>query len=119
MKGQVSIEFMFAIGVMVLFFLGILAVGIQKGTEIRDTRLQLEQEHVCAQIAHAITQAYLGGEGTALRMRAERTITVRDDTSIFVDDVARCRYLGVSAGFNGTGLLEVRNAGSQVVIANV
>ncbi|MBI4149738.1 hypothetical protein HY491_04790 [Candidatus Woesearchaeota archaeon] len=118
MKGQISVEFMFAIGALVLFFLGILAIGAQKNTEIRNTRLQLEQEHACAQIAHAITQAYMSGDGTSLKMRVERTVTVRNDTSIFVDDTVRCRYLGVSSGFNGTGLLEVRNTNNKVVITN-
>ncbi|HIG93631.1 TPA: hypothetical protein HA234_05540, partial [Candidatus Woesearchaeota archaeon] len=73
-KGQAGIEALFAIGVIVILFIGIYAVYNDKSRNLLAVEQELRQREVCVGLANDIVSVFTLGEGTEKTRRLEYNV---------------------------------------------
>ena len=75
-KAQISIEFIFAFGIILLMFLIILGFVVDKRHEIVESEIQLNKENTCLLISSLITSAFVNGDSTIINISIDYNVTI-------------------------------------------
>ena len=75
-KAQISIEFIFAFGIILLMFLIMLGFVVDKRHEISESETQLNKENTCLLISSLITSAFIDGDSTIINVSIDYNITI-------------------------------------------
>lgn len=86
-RGQVSIEFMFSIGVILLLYIIIVFFVFEKNSELRDTESFIDKRTQCFKIAEAVSAVYDSGSGTEASINLKYPIVI-DGNLIQSTDIA-------------------------------
>src|SRR3989344_2401823 len=106
--GQISIEFIFAVGAVLLIFLVILAFSFDKANDIRRFKRENELLDECNKISNAILTATIIGDKGSVIIETSKTINIFDYGLISVSDEeasVECNYIGkidTLVGLSGT-----------------
>lgn len=74
-KAQASIEFMFAIGLIIFIFFFILYFTFERRIEIRDTEKILADKEECNKLADIITMVYITQSNHTFKLEKDATIS--------------------------------------------
>ncbi|MBL7100754.1 MAG: hypothetical protein ISS23_02245 [Nanoarchaeota archaeon] len=74
-KAQTSIEFVFAIGLMIFIFLLIFYFTFERRVEIRDTEKILADKEECNKLVNMITMAYITQSNHTFELKKNATIS--------------------------------------------
>ena len=119
-KAQMSMEFLFAIGLIFLIFLILLIVVFDKQIEISQSKLTLEKLSECQRIANIITALASSNDGTKVEIKTDFYITVTSSGSIFVNDVNTthneviCTYVSNPLNLSLNGQVRLQKNGGVV-----
>lgn len=90
-KSQVAIEFMFAVGVVLLIFISILAINLNRKMAVRSLDNQINMRSECLKLSSSITSAYIADTGLNL------TTKLKYNASVFADDrIISLEYEGIN-----------------------
>jgi len=129
-KSQASLEFLFAIGIVLFIFILILAFNLERKNEVRKLNDKIALQSECFKLSSSITSAYIAGEGFNL------TTKIKYNATVFADDrIASFEYEGIhvycsfpiNSVTNSTtknfeiikGDINIQNINQTVVIKNV
>lgn len=122
---QVSVEFLFAVGLIVFIFIGLLAFNFSRNSDLRDSEEYLEEQNLCLKIASLMTSAYINGDGAGFRLDigdhnasinpASKSIAIGDNKGYcimaFNKYPAKVLDKGTTYHFrNKNGYIEIENA---------
>ncbi len=79
-RGQVSIEIMFSIGVILLLYITIVYFVFEKRSELQDTESFLDKRSECFKVAEAIIAVNDAGPGTRLILDLKYPIIINNNT---------------------------------------
>lgn len=71
-KSQVSVEMMFAISLILMFFLFVVLFSEREQRYIDDLSSYLEERRTCTRLAGAITKAFFMGDGSTIELSIGR-----------------------------------------------
>ncbi|MFH2027838.1 MAG: hypothetical protein ABIJ08_01750 [Nanoarchaeota archaeon] len=89
-RSQAALEFTFAVGVALLIFILIFLFTVNRGSEIRETKLLLEKENECLMISSLLTSAYLAGDGAYVNTTIDYNVSINEG-----DNKSSYKYLDV------------------------
>jgi len=75
-KAQVSVEFVFAIGMIIFIFLFILYFTFERTIELRDTEKILADKEECNKLADMITMAYITKSNHLIELEKDATVGI-------------------------------------------
>ncbi|MBW2989813.1 hypothetical protein KY358_05860 [Candidatus Woesearchaeota archaeon] len=75
-KSQVSMEFLFAIGIIFFVFLLVLGFTVSRSKELSDSEEELSRREECLLISSLITSAFVSGDGTAINVSLSYNSTI-------------------------------------------
>lgn len=78
-RGQISIETLFAVGIVFILFSVVLVIVVDKRGELRDTEEFLELRNECFKVANMISEMSVNGDGTNRSIRLENNISVQEN----------------------------------------
>ena len=120
-RGQISVETLFAVGIVFILFSVVLVVVIDKRAELRDTESFLELRNECFKVANMISEVSVNGEGTNRSIKIRNNISVQENYLFATDgkEEVYCSFAVNVSNFslvNGNILIQNRNG--RVVIEN-
>jgi len=86
-KSQISIEFLFSIGIIVFIFLIILAFIMGRQADVRDNQSFINRQNECLKISSLLTSISEGGDGTAVQVNTPFFVTFYEDGLIKVEEI--------------------------------
>lgn len=86
-KSQISIEFMFTLGIIFFIFLIIFGFIINRRTEVKETEDYLEKRAECMKISSMISSVFAGGDGTIAKTKTKYLITIFNYSLINVEEI--------------------------------
>ena len=86
MKGQVAIEGMMSIGIILLLFLIIFAFTFERRVELIKTENYLNKRQECLKFSNLISSVYTAGDGTIMNASTTYVISVFKQGIISVED---------------------------------
>lgn len=86
-RGQITAEFIFAAGIIMVLFLILVTLVVEKQSEIHFTKDLLEKRSECLRFANLLSSVYAAGPGTTLNTKTNYLITIYNDSSIGVRDI--------------------------------
>lgn len=119
-KAQMSIEFLFSIGLILLIFLMLLAVILDKQHEISVSKSTLEKLSECQRIANIITALASSNDGTKIEIDTGYYINVYSSGQIFANDVSSthnevsCTYVANPLTLSLNGAVRLQKEGGEV-----
>ncbi len=126
-KSQISLEFLFAIGVVLFIFIFILIFTIQKKAEVSFATNYLEAKTDCIKLSNLINSVYVNQDSNVtFKLKNNATISpglieVNKDSQI----TAFCTFsVSVSNGSHNNfqvrlGNVTLRNSNNSVIVTNV
>lgn len=121
-KAQVSLEFILAVSLVLLIFIGFFLFYIDKNREIKrlDSELQLRDE--CFAVSNTLESALTLGPGYAAQLSTNNNIILEQGT-IFIESLegirASCSYRSNVYSGNFTGTVMIENQENDIIIQNV
>ena len=86
-KAQVSIEFLFAVGVVFLIFIFVLGYAFNKTIETNEIDRTIKTKDTCRGIANAIMAAFISGNGTSIVTTINHNASIQPNSRLItVDD---------------------------------
>lgn len=79
-KAQISIEFLFALGIILLLFLVLFAFWFEKNIEVKKTGDYLEKKNECTRVASLLSSAFIGGDGTKIKISSIYYISIYNNS---------------------------------------
>ncbi len=125
-KGQVGVEFIFTIGIIILIFLVMYAFTINRNTELERSRVELNKENTCLLVSSLITSAFVNGENIMIDVDVDNNFTInlthldKDYKNLNVEDV-KC-LLGVNNVESvsiKSGLIRIQSQNNTISVENV
>lgn len=83
---SVSTEFIFGIAIIMVIFIIVFSFIAEKGTDISDTRKELDLRAECLKVSNLISSVYAGGDGTEARIELDNTLTISSSGVIYADE---------------------------------
>lgn len=84
-KGQIGMEAIISIGILVFLFLILYVFVLEKGTELRVTEDHLEKRSECLEFSNLISLVFVAGDGATINTSIENVIHVYKDGTIYVE----------------------------------
>ena len=84
-KSQISMEFMFTIGIVFFIFLIVLFFTFERRTDLRETEDILKLKNECYKISNFISAVYAGGDGTNITTKTTYVISIYNDGRVDVN----------------------------------
>ena len=78
-RGQISIEVMYAIGVLMIIFLILSAVAFNRQVDLQRNEEYFYKRAECHKLANALSSVYLLGPTTTMTIQLQQNITVVND----------------------------------------
>ncbi len=121
-KAQVSIEFIFVIGMLFFIFLLILAFVFDKNLDVNESKKIIETKSDCTKLADLIINAFLSGNTTKIQSKLSYNATISSNSRvILVEDYVQCT-LPINQ-VNATTLLKgdilIENKNNFIYVKNV
>lgn len=116
-KGQISINFLFAIAIVLILFIITIGITFDKRTEIKNTRDQLDKMNLCLLISDSISKIYIGGDGTRITLNSYYTINLKNKF-IDVEDVPCNSMIEMSDTELNKGQIIIENKEGEIIIKN-
>ena len=124
MRGQISLEIIITVSLVILIFLGFFIFYIDKNREIKNLDEVLELRDECFRISNAIGNAITLGEGYSAELQLLQNTTMRlNEGTISIESEegtdTTCSYRGdvVSGTYNST--INITNTNNIITIQNV
>ena len=131
-RGQISTEFLFAIGTVVIIFLIILAFSFERRNDIKDTESSLSKKNECLKISNFITEIFIGGEGALANAKIGYDVSIQGEARMLCVDNDFCCSFPINRVSKETGPIGngnifsltkgdiiLKNINNYVVIKNV
>ncbi len=125
-RAQVSMEFMFAVGIILTLFLIILAFSYGRQKEIKETEEHLKTNAECQRIANLISSLHIAGPGTKVSTKINYKLYVYNTTygSEIVVEPKNISCFYIADIENNTRLtagqsVKIENIENMIVIKNV
>ncbi len=129
-KSQVSLEFLFTVGIVLLIFIILVGFNIERKTDVNNLKNYVYLKSECFKLSNSITNAYISGDGFNL------TAEIKYDASVFAENKAlNINYDGVDvycsfpvAGITNStasqfdirkGEVNIQNLNESIIIKNV
>lgn len=116
-KAQASIEFMFAIGLIVFLFLLILYFTFERRAELRSTEKILADKEECNKLADMITMAYISQSNHTFELEEDATVSTKSQ-SISVGETGYPCTFPINRTSNPSGDVFTLSAGNVNVNYN-
>ncbi len=121
-KAQISMEFIFAIGMIFFIFLMLLAFRFNRNAELRESEIEIDKRNTCLLVSSLITSAFVNGDGIVISesIDHEIDITGTDFKNVYVDDI-NC-WLSVHDIPNGNlpeGNIKIENQDNDITIITI
>lgn len=124
-KGQISVEFLLTVGIMMLIFLFLLLIVFEKNVETKETERKLDKAVECRKFASLLEYLYAASDGTEMLLSTHRRIVVNESflqvfpiNSTAKDQGIICKFQGYISYYNVTGSLRLKKKNGAVVIQN-
>ncbi|MFH0798254.1 MAG: hypothetical protein V1906_02470 [Candidatus Woesearchaeota archaeon] len=125
-KGQVSTEFIFSLGIVIVIFLMLIYLSFEKTKEVRDTESMLDKKAECIRMANMISGVFSLGPGTEKLSHTDYRIYARNNTVLEVqrdghtqkEPPVQCRFSANIYERNFTGGFRVSNVDSIITISS-
>lgn len=125
-KSQVSIEFIFAFGIILFIFLIMLVFVVDKKHEISESEIILNKENTCLLISSLITSVFIDGDSTTINVSVDYNITIsnkNNNTKNKILDVEGIYCFLPIEDIPKTsltkGIIEIQNQDNYIDIKNV
>jgi hypothetical protein len=92
-KSQVSFEFIFAIGIVILIFTFFFVLMMNKSNDISNIKTNIDKDKECLRISNIISNVYKNGPGTEVNTKTNYVITVFNNSLLDVQDLANVSYV--------------------------
>lgn len=86
-RAQVTIEFMFVIGAILLIFLIIVSFTFEKRIDLREKEAFINKRTECLRISDLISSIFAAGPGAQADLKTDYLITVFNNTLMMVEDI--------------------------------
>lgn len=91
-KSQVSVEFLFVIGVVIFIFIILLAMTLENRVDIRDAEHILKKRAECLRLSNLISEIYNAGHGTEISTKTNYIFTVFNTSLITIEDIENATF---------------------------
>ena len=117
-KGQVTIEVLAGVVILLLMFVGVLLFALQKNTELDFVKTEYENQIACQKISGIISYIYSNSKSTQI------TFNIEKDANIFSANVTigkyYCNFSGRALPVNLVkGIVKAQDVNGLVVLSNV
>ena len=75
-RSQISIEFIFTIGIILFIFIVIFAFVINRNKELVDSKTEIEERSTCLLISSLISSAFVAGDGVIINVSIDYNATI-------------------------------------------
>ena len=122
-KSQISLEFMFAIGIIFFIFLIIFAFMFNRNMELRKSETEINKRNTCLLISSLITSAFVNGDGVIIDTSIDYNVSIEgtDFKEMDVENKTYC-LLAINTVYNERlkkGAIEIKNTNNDIEIDNV
>ncbi len=123
-KGQISVETMVAIAIIIVVFAAFFTIGNMKENETKEKENYLEMKNDCMRVANVINNVYVLGDESSMTVpvHSDLMITSKGDT-VFIkrkDAAVYCPLFStISPGSYTKGKIKISNNNGQIKIENV
>lgn len=96
-KAQISIEFIFVVGAVLVIFLIILAFSFEKTSDIRKMKAETELLDECNKVSNAILNTIIIGDKGIIKASVSNTVDIFDYGIISINNgvsTVECNYIG-------------------------
>ena len=117
-KAQVNLEFVVAILIIILIFLGFYAFYLEEKPKIEDSQFRLKLRDECFRISNAIQSAIVLGDGYTAQLTTDYNIKIEEGT-IFVNsnnETVACTYRGSLLSTSFTDSVNITNRNNEVLV---
>ena len=91
-RGQLTIEFLFALGTTLFIFLLLLAFAFDKNLEINELEKTVDLKDTCGDLVISIMAAFIHGNGTTIERSLNFNVsTIPTSRLIMIDNSVTCR----------------------------
>jgi len=123
-KSQISIEFLFAIGIVFFIFLIIFGFMMNRSEDLNTSETELNKRNTCLLISSLLTSAFVGGDGTIINESIDYDMNVTyispNYNELNVDGVNCISSIdAVSNSILSKGNIKIENQNNYVDIDNV
>ncbi|MCK4521818.1 MAG: hypothetical protein KAU20_04545 [Nanoarchaeota archaeon] len=121
-KSQISIEFLFSLGI-VLFILIILSVfSINKNRELNYKKDIIEKKQECLKFSNFILYTHNSGSGTSIQAKTQYSLKIYNTSTIEVHSIDNDYFVGCTipiktGNYNLTGDIKIENINGTVIIS--
>jgi len=116
MKGQVGVELIISISIILVIFLGFFFFYTSKNSDIINEGKNLNKRNECFKISSLIGQAISVGDGTIIRTSTKYNLTINNGL-IYVEDIS-CVYTGNVSASNLSESFRIINNNSIISFKN-
>ncbi len=85
-KAQISMEFLFSLGLIFLIFLFMLVIISEKQSDIRNSKVTLGKLSECQRIANIITSLASSNDGASIEIKTNYYINIAPSGAIFANN---------------------------------
>lgn len=75
-KSQVSVEFMFAVGIIFVIFLAISLFVIDRNYELGESEIELDKRNTCLLVSSLLSSAFVNGDGIIIEQPISHNATI-------------------------------------------
>ena len=123
-RGQVSIEFIVAVGALFFILLFLAGLSFSKNIELIKSKEYLDKRNDCLKLSSIILEVYVNGNGTIVRDKLEHAATLSPNSRLIEvqnDDSVYCTIPlnAMSDVVLSKGDIEIKNIGDFVNVANI
>lgn len=86
-RAQITIEFMFVIGIIMLIFIIFLGFALDKRADLRDREKFLEKRNECFKVADLVTSVFAAGHGAEATHSTDYIITIFNSSRMQVEEI--------------------------------
>ena len=125
-KSQASVEFLLAVGFILVIFFFLLWLISERRAELRATEQRIAERGLCLKISNLINSIFLNGDGSRIDIETDYQAQISNRTIIVGPDKVRCGFITQDV-YNATyeffvldqGNIRIRNENGMIVINNV
>jgi hypothetical protein len=128
-KGQVSIEALMAIAILLILFIGIYAIYFTKSQELNLAQKEIKEKEDCTKIANLLTNTFILGENTIFITKTANNLTIEPQNKKIYSENSFCTLVtnqvyNDDSFLNQTftiekGNIRIENKERRVIVANV
>jgi len=91
-KGQVGMEAIISVGIVIFLFLGLFLVYFYKSAEISNLEQELDERAECMELANVITNVFALGDGVEITVKISENMTVEPGKQRIYSENSFCTF---------------------------